>query len=134
MSVTPTRGWITRAEPGAARTAARLRDMGFEPIVAPLLAIEQLTPPVPDLATFAALAFTSVNGVAAFAALTPSRDCPVFAVGDATAQAAHTIGMATISDRLVSSSTPGSVSSSRSATGTRPVSRTARTTSTDATA
>ncbi len=92
MSVTPTRVWITRAEPGAARTAARLRDMGFEPIVAPLLAIEQLTPPVPDLATFAALAFTSVNGVAAFAALTPSRDCPVFAVGDATAQAAHDAG------------------------------------------
>ena len=55
MNVTPTRVWITRAKPGAARTAARLRDMGFEPIVAPLLTIENLTPPVPDLAPFAAL-------------------------------------------------------------------------------
>ena len=62
MNVTPKRVWITRAEPGAARTAARLRDMGFEPIVAPLLAIKHLTPPVLDLAPFAALAFTSVNG------------------------------------------------------------------------
>ena len=96
MSRTPKRVWITRAEPGAARTAARLRDMGFEPIVAPLLAIEQLTPPVPDLATFAALAFTSVNGVAAFAALTPGRDLPVFAVGDATAQAALDAGFADV--------------------------------------
>lgn len=96
MSVTPTRVWITRAEPGAARTAARLRDMGFEPIVAPLLAIKHLTPPVPDLAPFAALAFTSINGVVAFAALTPSRDCPVFAVGDATAQAAHDAGFADV--------------------------------------
>lgn len=92
MSLTPPRVWISRAEPGAARTAARLRDRGFEPIVAPLLAIKHLTPPIPDLASFAALAFTSINGVAAFALLTPRRDLPVFAVGDATAQAAHDAG------------------------------------------
>lgn len=96
MNVTPTRVWITRAKPGAARTAARLRDMGFEPIVAPLLAIKHLTPPVPDLAPFAALAFTSINGVAAFAALTPRRDLPAFAVGDATAQAAHDAGFTNV--------------------------------------
>lgn len=96
MSLTSPRVWITRAQPGAARTAARLRDMGFEPIVAPLLAIEHLTPPVPDLAPFAALAFTSVNGVFAFAALTPGRDLPVFAVGDATAQAALDAGFANV--------------------------------------
>ena len=47
-------------------------------------------------APFAALAFTSVNGVAAFAALTPRRDRPVFAVGDATAQAAHDAGFADV--------------------------------------
>lgn len=88
----PARVWITRAEPGAARTAARLQAMGFEPIIAPLLAIENLKPPVPDLAMFTALAFTSINGVTAFAALTPERDRTVFAVGDATAQAARDTG------------------------------------------
>lgn len=88
----PLRVWITRAEPGAARTAARLRDMGLEPIVAPLLAVEPLTPVLPDLAIFAALAFTSPNGVAAYAPLTPRRDHAVFAVGDATAQAASAAG------------------------------------------
>lgn len=92
----PARIWITRAEPGASRTAARLRDMGFEPIIAPLLAIENLTPPVPDLASVAALAFTSINGVAAFAALTRERNRPVFAVGDATAQAARDAGFADV--------------------------------------
>ena len=92
----PARIWLTRAEPGASRTAARLRDMGFEPIIVPLLAIENLTPPVPELAPLAALAFTSINGVAAFAALTPRRDRPVFAVGDATAQAAHDAGFADV--------------------------------------
>ncbi|ASE39938.1 uroporphyrinogen-III synthase [Brevundimonas vesicularis] len=96
MTAAPPRIWITRAEPGASRTAARLRDMGFEPIIAPLLAIENLTPPVPDLTPFTALAFTSLNGVAAFAALTRERDRPVFAVGDATAQAARDAGFAEV--------------------------------------
>lgn len=88
----PLRVWITRAEPGAARTAARLRDMGLEPIIAPLLAVEPLTPALPDLAIFDALAFTSPNGVAAYAPLTPRRDHAVFAVGDATAQVASAAG------------------------------------------
>lgn len=89
---TKPRVWVTRAEPGAARTAARLRDMGFEPLVQPLLEVETLTPPLPDLDRFAALVFTSANGVAAFAALTPRRDRPVFTVGETTATAARTAG------------------------------------------
>ncbi|MFK0297795.1 uroporphyrinogen-III synthase [Brevundimonas sp. NPDC090276] len=90
------RVWITRAQPGAARTAARLTALGFEPVVAPLLAIRPLPDALdqaPDFATVAALAFTSPNGVAAFAALTPAlRERPVFAVGDATAEAARDAG------------------------------------------
>lgn len=92
------RVWITRAQPGAARTAERLTDLGFEPVVTPLLAIHPIPDALaaaPDLATVAALAFTSPNGVAAFAALTPLlRDRPVFAVGDATAEAARAAGFA----------------------------------------
>ncbi len=92
------RVWITRAQPGAARTAARLTALGFEPVVAPLLAIRPLPGALaqaPDFATVAALAFTSPNGVEAFAALVPApllRDRPVFAVGDATAEAARGAG------------------------------------------
>lgn len=90
------RVWITRAQPGAARTAARLTALGFTPVVAPLLAIRPLPDALdaaPDFAAVAALAFTSPNGVAAFAALTPAlRDRPVFAVGDATAEAAREAG------------------------------------------
>jgi uroporphyrinogen-III synthase len=90
------RVWITRAQPGAARTAARLTALGFEPVVAPLLTIRPLPDALahaPDLSTVAALAFTSPNGVEAFAALTPRlRALPVFAVGDATAEAARATG------------------------------------------
>jgi uroporphyrinogen-III synthase len=86
-----TRVWITRAEPGATATAARLRVLGFEPVIAPLIETRPL-PAKPDLAGVAALAFTSAAGVAAFAAVCATRDLPVFAVGEATAAAAHDAG------------------------------------------
>jgi uroporphyrinogen-III synthase len=70
--------------------------MGCEPLIQPLLAVEPLAPPLPDLDRFAALAFTSANGVAAFAALTPRRDRPVFAVGEATAGAAREAGFVAV--------------------------------------
>ncbi|MBU1346726.1 MAG: uroporphyrinogen-III synthase [Alphaproteobacteria bacterium] len=90
------RVWVTRARPGAQRTADRLTALGFIPVVAPLLEIRPL-PVTPDLTGVQALAFTSANGVAAFAALSPARDLPildlpVFAVGDATAAAAQALG------------------------------------------
>lgn len=62
--------------------------MGYQPVIAPLLAIRPLPQPEPDLTGVTALAFTSPNGVAAFAALSPDRSLPVLAVGDATAAAA----------------------------------------------
>ena len=86
------RVWVTRARPGAERTAARLIDRGFEALVAPLLEVRPLPQAEPGLSGIAALAFTSPNGAAAFAALTARRDLPVFAVGDATAEAARAAG------------------------------------------
>jgi len=85
--------WITRAQPGAEATARRLKALGYTALVDPLLEIRDLTPTV-DLTGVAALAFTSANGVEAFAKLTPVRDLPVFAVGEATAQAARAAGFA----------------------------------------
>ena len=70
--------------------------MGWEPLVQPLLAIRPLSPALPDLEGFAALAFTSRNGVSSFAALTPRRDRRVFAIGEATAQAAREAGFSDV--------------------------------------
>lgn len=89
------RVWVTRAEPGATQTAQALTALGFEPVVQPLLAIRFLTPP-PDLDGVDVLAFTSRNGVAAFAALTPDRHWPVLTVGDATARMAQEAGFAAV--------------------------------------
>ena len=94
------RVWVTRAEPGAARTADRLTALGFTPIVAPLLTLTPLPGALdaaPAPAAVAALALTSPNGVKAFAPLIPRfRDHPVFAVGDATAEAARAAGFANV--------------------------------------
>ena len=87
--------WVTRARPGAERTAERLVALGFTPLVVPLLEIRPLDATL-DLADVQALAFTSLNGVAAFAALSPDRALPVFAVGDATARAARDAGFASV--------------------------------------
>jgi uroporphyrinogen-III synthase len=87
--------WITRAEPGATRTAERVRALGHEPVVAPLLEVHAL-PGAVDLDGVAALAFTSANGVRAFAERSPERSFPVFAVGDATAAAARKAGFAEV--------------------------------------
>ncbi|HZW14649.1 MAG TPA: uroporphyrinogen-III synthase [Brevundimonas sp.] len=65
-------------------------------MVAPLLAIHSLPRARPDLREVAALAFTSPNGVAAFATLTEDRSLPVFTVGDATAEAARAAGFARV--------------------------------------
>lgn len=83
--------WITRAEPGASRTARRLEGLGFSTVVVPLLAIRPIEARL-DLSDVTVLAFTSINGVTAFAALESRRDWPVFTVGDATAQAARDVG------------------------------------------
>lgn len=92
------RVWVTRAQPGAERTAARLRTMGRDPLVAPLLAVRALPESAIDLRGVEALAFTSANSVAAFAARSSEgRALPVFTVGGATARGARAAGFARVS-------------------------------------
>lgn len=81
---------MTRAQPGADATAERLRERGLVALVEPLFALVSLPATPPE--DFAALAFTSANGVRAFAALSAARDRPAFCVGDATAAAAKAVG------------------------------------------
>ncbi|MDP1967059.1 MAG: uroporphyrinogen-III synthase, partial [Reyranella sp.] len=96
MSCAPLTVWITRAEPGAAVTAARVAALGHRPLVEPLLRIEPLTDVEIDLTDVAALAFTSGNGVRAFAELNPRRDIRVFAVGAGTTAAAKAAGFRSV--------------------------------------
>lgn len=83
---------VTRAEPGASATAARLIAHGLEPLLAPLSRIEPVEALADDPAKAAAFAVTSANAVRAFCAVSTLRDRPLFAVGDATAAAARAAG------------------------------------------
>jgi uroporphyrinogen-III synthase len=84
---------VTRSEPGASETAQRLADLGYTPVVEPLFAVEAIPAALPP---YDALAFTSANGVRAFAALDQKRDRPVFCVGGRTAQEALDLGFTQI--------------------------------------
>ena len=83
---------VTRPEPAALRTADRLRALGHEVVVAPLLIPRAVAWTVPA-GEWQAVAFTSASapalggpGLAALALL------PAYAVGEATAAAARTAG------------------------------------------
>lgn len=82
---------VTRAEPGASRTAARLEALGFEPVLAPTSTIEPLQVAI-ELNPGESLALTSPNGAMAAGRLLSTREPNVFAVGDATADTARAIG------------------------------------------
>jgi uroporphyrinogen-III synthase len=88
--------WITRTQPGAEATAERVRAMGHDAIIAPLLAVRPVTDVQIELKGVGALAFTSANGVRAFAEHSGERSLRVFAVGAATAQAARAAGFHTV--------------------------------------
>ncbi|MDO9336888.1 MAG: uroporphyrinogen-III synthase [Caulobacter sp.] len=109
--------WINRAQPGAAATANRVEAKGWTALVAPLLEARTLPNPTLDLTGIAALAFSSAQGVRAFAALTDAR-LPAFTVGDATAEAARAAGFTAVQSadgdvlalaELIASARPGPI-------------------------
>lgn len=89
---------ITRPVEDSGAFAAALRARGHVCDIEPMLVIA----PAPeakgplDLSGVQAILFTSANGVRAFAALSENRALPVFAVGEASAQAARDEGFAQV--------------------------------------
>lgn len=81
---------ITRPEPGATETAARVAALGLQPQIAPLLSIEHVGRKMRLPSRVQATLLTSRNGVTGC-----PQDCydhPAFAVGDATASLARQAG------------------------------------------
>lgn len=81
---------VTRPRVPAERTAARLRELGHEPVIDPVLEIRSLPVEPVDPAGVAAVIVTSANALAV-----PQPELhrlPLFAVGEATARAARATG------------------------------------------
>src|SRR5262245_13671221 len=90
---------VTRPEPGASRTARRLAEQGFEPVVLPLTEIRPLPADhFPDSANIDAVAATSANAIrhAPRRLISTLTGKPVFAVGGGTARATRNAGFATV--------------------------------------
>lgn len=83
---------VTRPAEDAAFLVAALAARGHEAMVEPLLAIQPVAGAALDLSGVQALLFTSANSVRVFAGLSPRRDLPAFAVGDATASRCREAG------------------------------------------
>ncbi len=84
---------VTRAEPGASETAARLEAMGVQALVSPVLSVQSdASVALPDLSTVSGLVFTSANGVRTFVERSNDRSHAAWSVGPATAAAAREAG------------------------------------------
>ena len=85
---------VLRPEPGASPTVERARALGLEAISLPLFRIEPIDWRAPDAGAFDALLLTSANAARqAGSQLTRLSGLPVYAVGEATAEAARETGL-----------------------------------------
>jgi len=90
---------VTRPEPDASETAARLSALDIEPVVEPLLSYHVLPTSLPDPSGFAGMVLTSGNALRALHArdaVERYRHLKLFAVGDRTAEAARRLGFADV--------------------------------------
>ncbi|MGZ8351277.1 MAG: uroporphyrinogen-III synthase [Allosphingosinicella sp.] len=88
---------ILRPEPGAEATAARAREMGLEPLKAPLFSVRPVAWTAPDPGGFDAVMLTSAHAArSAGERLTSFHLMPCYAVGEATAAAARAAGFAEV--------------------------------------
>jgi uroporphyrinogen-III synthase len=88
---------VLRPRPGADATARRARAIGLSPVIAPLFAVRQIDWHPPDPADFDAVLMTSANAARhGGQELFRYFKLPLFAVGNATAQAALDAGFAKV--------------------------------------
>jgi uroporphyrinogen-III synthase len=88
---------LTRNTDDGQKTAMILRARGFDPILAPLFATVPIPHSVPDIA-FAAVIATSRHALHLLSATAQPtlKTLPLYCVGAATAESAHTLGFKTI--------------------------------------
>lgn len=91
--------WISRPEPGATRSAARLRTLGHDPLIASIFEIAPTDAPLPD-GQFSGIVVTSGQAVPALVRSGLNRNLggsrPIFAVGERTAESLRDAGLSDV--------------------------------------
>ncbi len=87
---------VTRPEPDAESLAERLRGLGHDVLVAPMLTVVPREEQAIDLAGVQVICFTSRNAVRIFADQSSERAIPVYVVGPGTAEEARAKGFLAI--------------------------------------
>jgi uroporphyrinogen-III synthase len=87
---------VTRPVEDGEEIAARLRAMGHQPLLAPLLRTDFQDGPEPDFTGVQAILASSANGIRALMRRTARRDLAIFAVGPQTAEEAQRAGFTTV--------------------------------------
>jgi uroporphyrinogen-III synthase len=85
---------ITRPEPGASETAARVAALGFHPVISPVLSILPLRAILPPAGHLQAILAASGNAIRALPQ--SHRQLKLLAVGEATASRARAAGFADV--------------------------------------
>jgi uroporphyrinogen-III synthase len=86
---------VTRPIDDSEKLAVKLRALGHDPVIAPVMTVRYRDAPL-ELDGVQAILATSANGIRALARLRPRRDIEVFAVGPQTAETARDAGFATV--------------------------------------
>ncbi|GEP10863.1 uroporphyrinogen-III synthase [Methylobacterium gnaphalii] len=89
--------WVARPEPGASRTAEKLRVLGHAPLVAPIFTVAPTRQKRPA-GRFDAVLLTSAQAVPVLATSNLDEASPVLAVGGRTAEAARAAGLDPVYD------------------------------------
>lgn len=87
--------WVPRPIEDAEPLSSELRSLSFNPLIAPVLEVDLFDRSI-DVDRFAAVLFTSANGVRALANVSDVRSINVFAVGVNTAQEARSLGFTNV--------------------------------------
>jgi uroporphyrinogen-III synthase len=115
---------VIRPEPDGERTAAQLRALGHEAVLAPLLRIEQVANADLGAGPWAAILITSANAARAIAAH-PRRGelllLPVLAVGESSAAAARDAGFSNVTSADGDGGDLARLAAARFATAAKPL-------------
>jgi uroporphyrinogen-III synthase len=87
---------VTRPREDSEEVARALAERGLDVMVEPLLDIVPVEGAQVEIEGAQGILVTSANGIRALSRLSPLRDLPVWAVGDASARAARELGFASV--------------------------------------